>query len=71
MIRQPWRRGDPLPFWAGRRFSGNHLYDLEDDPEEARNLAGQPLEVEYRDRLRAALQAVEAPAGQFERLGLS
>jgi arylsulfatase A-like enzyme len=71
VIHQQWDLSDPLPFWAGRRFSGNHLYDLEDDPDEARNLAGQPLEAEYRDRLHAALQTVEAPAGQFERLGLS
>jgi arylsulfatase A-like enzyme len=71
VIHQQWDASDPLPFWAGRRFSGNHLYDLDEDPDETRNLAGEPLETEYRDRLRAALESVEAPRGQFERLGLS
>jgi arylsulfatase A-like enzyme len=70
VIHQQWDASDPLPFWAGRRFSGNHLYDLDEDPDETRNLAGDPLETEYRDRLRAALESVEAPRGQFERLGL-
>jgi arylsulfatase A-like enzyme len=71
VIHQRWDESDPLPFWAGRRFSGNHLYDLDDDPDEARNLAGRPIEAEYRDKLRAALETVEAPPGQFERLGLA
>jgi arylsulfatase A-like enzyme len=71
VLHQRWDESDPLPFWAGRRFSGNHLYDLEDDPGEEQNLAGRPLETEYRDKLRAALEAVDAPEGQFERLGLA
>ena len=71
VIHQQWDASDPLPFWAGRRFSGNHLYDVEADPEETRNLAGSPLEAGYRDRLRASLESVEAPAGQFDRLRLS
>ncbi|HLK25050.1 MAG TPA: sulfatase [Caulobacteraceae bacterium] len=71
VIRQRWDESDPLPFWAGRRFSGNHLYDLANDPGEERNLAGEALEGEYRDKLRAALEAVEAPQSQFERLGLA
>jgi membrane-anchored protein YejM (alkaline phosphatase superfamily) len=70
VIHQRWDESDPVPFWAGRRFSGNHLYDLAEDPDEERNLAGQPIEADYRDKLRAALEAVEAPQGQFERLGL-
>ena len=70
VIHQRWDESDPVPFWAGRRFSGNHLYDLAGDPDEERNLAGQPIEADYRDKLRAALEAVEAPQGQFERLGL-
>ena len=70
VIHQQWDESDPIPFWAGRRFSGNHLYDLQADPGETENLAGTPLEAEYRDRLCAALEEVEAPKGQFERLGL-
>ena len=70
VIHQQWDASDPLPFWAGRRFSGNHLYDLEADPDETRNLAGSPIETEYRDALRAALELLEAPQGQLVRLGL-
>jgi arylsulfatase A-like enzyme len=70
VIHQQWDASDPLPFWAGRKFSGNHLYDLAEDPDETRNLAETPLEAEYRERLRAALEQLEAPQGQFRRLGL-
>ena len=47
VIHQQWDESDPLPFWAGRRFSGNHLYDLQADPGEAQNLAGTPLEAAW------------------------
>ncbi len=39
VIRQPFRAGDLLPYWAMGRFSGNHLYRLSNDPGEERNLA--------------------------------
>jgi arylsulfatase A-like enzyme len=71
VIRQNWDESDPLPFWAGRRFSGHHLYDLEADPEENENLAGGAGENDAVDALRAALETVEAPAEQFARLGLA
>ena len=51
VIRQPFADGDVLPFWAFGSFSGNHLYDLRDDPAEERNLAGSAAE---RERRRAA-----------------
>jgi arylsulfatase A-like enzyme len=70
VIHQQWDASDPAPFWIGRRFTGNHLYDLQADPGETENLAGGPLEARYRDQLRAALEEIEAPKGQFERLGL-
>ena len=70
VIHQQWDASDRLPFWASRRFSGNHLYDLDEDPDETHNMAGEPLESEYRERLRTALKSIEAPQGQFERLGL-
>lgn len=70
VIHQPFAAGDPLPFWAWGSFDGNHLYDLTDDPDERRNLAGGAAERDAADALRAALQAVEAPPEQFERLGL-
>lgn len=42
VIRQPFREGDMLPYWALGDFRGNELYDLAADPDEDRNLAGTP-----------------------------
>jgi arylsulfatase A-like enzyme len=71
VIRQMWDASDALPYWAGRRFSGNHLYDLRDDPGENENLAGAACEIDAAGALRDALKSVDAPAEQFVRLGLS
>ena len=70
VLHQPWAEGDAVPFWARFRSSGHHLFDLQEDPAEERNLAGTPLEAELADLLRQALLELEAPASQFERLGL-
>ena len=70
MIRQPFEAGDLLPFWGMGRFTGNHLFDLRDDPAEERNRAGSARERELAERLREALREVDAPDDQFERLGL-
>jgi arylsulfatase A-like enzyme len=70
VIRQPFDPSDSLPFWATTQFDGNHLYDTADDPGEDRNLAGEPIERHAVDMLRAALEEVEAPTEQMERLGL-
>ena len=71
VIRQMWDASDHVPFWAYARFSGNHLYDLGNDPDENQNLAGLPREANAVEALRSALQSVEAPAEQFQRLGLT
>jgi arylsulfatase A-like enzyme len=71
VIRQPFRAGDSLPFWALGSFTGNHLYNLRDDPTEEHNLAGSSGEKAAIDKLRATLEAVEAPEDQFLRLGLA
>ncbi len=71
VIRQPFDVSDFLPYWAYGRFSGNHLYDLGDDPKEEHNLAGSRVEKDMADQLRAALQAIEAPDDQLIRLGLA
>jgi arylsulfatase A-like enzyme len=71
VLRQPFLAGDALPFWALGPFSGNHLYDLANDPAEQRNLAGRPEERRAEEALREALIALEAPAEQLERLGLA
>ncbi len=70
VIRQPFVAGDMLPYWASTRFSGNHVYDLANDPGEEENRAGERVEKEMADKLRQALVAVEAPEDQFERLGM-
>jgi len=74
VIRQPFDASDALPYWALRgRFTGDVLFDLDDDPAEERNLAGSGgrLETEARDRLRAALEEVDAPDEQLVRLDLA
>jgi arylsulfatase A-like enzyme len=71
VIRQPFRAGDMLPYWARGPFSGNQLFCLRDDPSEDENRAGETRERDAADRLREVLKAVEAPDDQFERLGLS
>ena len=71
VIRQPYQAGDLLPFWAGGKFSGNHLFQLGEDPTEERNLAGTRIEKDAADQLRAALEEIEAPKDQFARLGLA
>jgi arylsulfatase A-like enzyme len=71
VIRQPFQAGDLLPYWAATRFDGNHLWDLDEDPGEDRDLAGTAAEADARDLLRAALDAVDAPDDQLARLGLA
>ena len=51
-------------------FSGNHLYDLHNDPAEENNMAGSRAERDIADKLREALKQVEAPGDQFVRLGM-
>ncbi len=60
-----------VPYWAAARFSGNHLYDLTQDPGEENNLAGSGLEKDMAALLREALKSVDAPEEQFARLGLA
>lgn len=69
VIHQPWGEGDKLPYWAFTKFAGNHLYNLEADPEETNNLAGSAIENEMAERLDAALIELEAPESQRKRLG--
>lgn len=71
VIRQPFAAGDPLPFWAYARFDGHHLFAVDDDPREARDLVGDQRETELIEMLRAALDDVDAPDDQYVRLGLA
>lgn len=71
VMRQPFQAGDMLPMWAGMGAADKHfLFDLDVDPHEQENRFGEPVEKELRDLLVTAMQEVEAPAPQFERLGL-
>jgi arylsulfatase A-like enzyme len=71
VIRQPFVAGDLLPYWAIGPFTGNHLYDLRNDPDEDENRAGEKRESEHADRLREALLKIEAPGDHLVRLGLA
>jgi arylsulfatase A-like enzyme len=72
VIRQPFRAGDLLPFWAWGGFTGDHLHDRTEDPDGRVDLGGDaPLATTARNELREALVEVDAPDDQFERLGLS
>lgn len=72
VIRQPFRPGDMLPMWRmmGNRAYEHLLFDHTEDPSEQRSLAGTAAEQVYVDLVRHALEEVEAPGEQFERLGL-
>ena len=72
VLRQPFDEGDALPLWAAshRSVDEHHLYDLDLDPDEGENRAGEAREAEMLDLLRAALDAVDAPRDQYERLGI-
>ena len=48
----------------------HELYDVADDPEEVRDLAGTPLEADMADLLHAALAELGAPDDQLVRLAL-
>jgi hypothetical protein len=72
VIRQPFQPGDLLPFWVSGPVDRHHLFDLDNDPEESEELSGtgSVVEKEMTDMLVAALDAVEAPREQYERLGV-
>lgn len=72
VIRQPFTPGDMVPMWAAsdRIVGQHHLYDLDVDPDEEENRAGEPGAGQWVDLLVDALRSVHAPAEQFERLGL-
>jgi hypothetical protein len=72
VLRQPFEPGDMLPLWASstRIVGDHHLYDLDLDPYEQENRAGEAGAREMTELLVEALRAVDAPAEQFARLGL-
>ena len=71
VIRQPFRAGDMLPFWAMAEQYETILYDRTEDPDETVNRVGDAIAREAEELLRSALVSVSAPDEQFERLGFS
>jgi arylsulfatase A-like enzyme len=73
VIRQPYRAGDALPFWAsGTAAVDRHfLFDLSVDPNEAENRSHEAVAAEMADLLRSALVSLDAPDDQFDRLALA
>jgi hypothetical protein len=73
VIRQPFAPGDALPFWVsgGANIGRHHLYDVDVDPDERENRLGGTDERRMMDLLRTALDELDAPAEQIERLGLT
>jgi arylsulfatase A-like enzyme len=66
------------PVWRfeGASFAqldGEHLYDVREDPRQRRNLVDEDPDVadRMRDHLVAAMDDLDAPEGQYERLGLA
>ena len=47
------------------------LYDRQTDPAQEHNLAGTPLEITYIELLERAMRESDAPAEQYQRLGLT
>jgi arylsulfatase A-like enzyme len=71
VIRQPFHKGDPLPYWAASpRIADHHCYDVVNDPDELDNRLGTSDERDLIELLRVALDEVSAPREQLERLGL-
>lgn len=59
--------------WNMNRWStvkDTQLFNIEDDPGQQYNLAGSELEEKYIELLKQTMQKMDAPAGQYERLGL-
>lgn len=72
VIRQPFQPGDLLPYWCAGMRPGRHvLFALEEDPGEEHDLAGGAAEKDAVDLLRAALEEIQAPWEQLERLGIA
>jgi arylsulfatase A-like enzyme len=71
VIRQPFVAGDMLPYWAMGGFEGDHMYDLSLDPGESENRGNERAAREAAHNMRDALQSIDAPADQLERLGLA
>jgi hypothetical protein len=71
VIRQPFREGDMLPFWAYAKKYETILFNRAEDPNETVNRIDDPMAKHAEELLRVALHSVDAPSEQFERLALT
>ena len=71
VIRQPFREGDLLPFWAYAAQYETIMFHRGEDPDETVNRIGDAPAHDAEELLRAALVSVSAPSEQFVRLGLA
>ncbi|MEI7654781.1 MAG: sulfatase [Actinomycetota bacterium] len=71
VIRQAFGVDDPVPFWARTGEMQSWLFDRENDPDEIHDDDDPRRVAAARELLRVALDELEAPRAQWERLGLS
>ena len=71
VIRQPFREGDMLPFWAYAKQYETLLFDRKEDPGETTNRISDSIARDAEELLRTALLEVNAPSEHFERLSLT
>jgi arylsulfatase A-like enzyme len=71
VIRQPFREGDMLPFWAYAKQYETIMFNRAEDPDETVNRIDDSIAKEAEELLRVALHSVDAPSEQFERLALN
>ncbi len=72
VIRQPFTGDDAVPFWAMTgAFLGDQLFNRVEDPAEVDNRASELDASGVVEALRDALQRLDAPAEQLERLGVA
>ena len=72
VIRQAFGPDKLMPYWSlGMGAGEHHCYRLDIDPGETENRLGSEDESDMIELLRVALKAIDAPAEQFERLGIA
>lgn len=71
VIRQPFREGDLLPFWAYAKQYETLMFNRTEDPDETVNRIGDSIAKDAEELLRVALTEIDAPSEQFERLALN
>lgn len=61
----------PSPIRRTSIVKDTQLFNIVKDPGQTNNLAGEPIEDQYIELLKKTMRSIDAPASQFERLGLA